>query len=75
MCIWGEPEKHEVYRVPNVAQWVKNLTAVAQVTAEARVRSLAGHSVLKDPGLPQLWQLRFSPWPRELLYPMGAAIK
>ena len=27
--------------VPAVVQWVKNLTKVAQVTAEARVRSLA----------------------------------
>ena len=50
-------------------QWVKNPTAVAQVTAgmqvtaEMRVRTLAQRSRLKDPTLPQLW-LRFNPWPR-----------
>ena len=32
-----------------MAQWVKNLTAVAWVTVEAQVRSLAWHSGLKDP--------------------------
>ena len=32
---------NEYRRVPAVAQWVKNLTAVAQVVVEARVRSLA----------------------------------
>ena len=41
--------------VPAVAQWVKYLTAVAWVATEARVRSLALHSGLKDPTLPQLW--------------------
>ena len=45
-----------------MAQWVKNPTAVAQVTAEAWVRSLAQCSELKDPVLPQL-QLGFFPWP------------
>ena len=35
--------------VPAVAQWVKNLTAAAQVSAEAQVQSLAWHSGLKDP--------------------------
>ena len=34
-------EKHSVPRVPTVVQWIKNLTAAAQVTAEARVQSLA----------------------------------
>ena len=38
-----------------VAQWVKDLTAVAQVTEEAQVWSPAQHSGLKDPALPQLW--------------------
>ena len=56
-------------RVPAVAQWVKNLTAAAQVAAEAQVQSPAQGSVLKDPALPQLrcrlqLQLGFSPWPR-----------
>ena len=32
-----------------MAQWVKNLTAAAQVSAEAQVQSLAWHSGLKDP--------------------------
>ena len=49
--------------VPAVAQWVKNLTTVARVTAEAQVQSLAQHSGLRDLALLQL-QLRFDPWPR-----------
>lgn len=36
-----------------MAQWVKNLTAVAQVTVEAWIPSLAWHNGLKDPALPQ----------------------
>ena len=47
--------------VPTVIQWAKNLTAVVQVTVEARVRSSTQHSGLKDLALPQLW-LRFNPW-------------
>ena len=39
-----------------MAWWVKNVTAAAWVTEVARVRSLAQHSELKDPELPQ--QLR-----------------
>ena len=38
--------------VPAVAQWVKNSTAVAWVTAEVQVLSLARHSGLKDLALP-----------------------
>ena len=55
--------------VSTVAQWVRNPTAVAQVTAEARVQSLAWCSGLKDGALPQLqcslqlW-LGFNPWSR-----------
>ena len=45
-----------------MAQWVKNLTAVAQVAADARVQSLAGYSRLKDPA--EL-RLRFSRWPKK----------
>ena len=57
--------------VPALAQWVKNPTAVARVTVEARVRSLAQHIGLKDPVLKQLQcksklQLRFNPWPRNV---------
>ena len=36
------------HAVPAVAQWVKNLAAVAQVAVAAQVRSLAQHSGLKD---------------------------
>ena len=46
-----------------MAQWVKNLTAVAQVAVEAQVLSPAQHGGLKDPVLPQP-QLKFSPWSR-----------
>ena len=44
------------YGVLTVVQWVKNLTAVAWVTAEAQVgvRTLAQCSGLKDLALPQL---------------------
>ena len=55
-----------------MGQWVKNLTAVAWVAAEARVQSLARHSGLKDTALLQL-QLRFDLWPRQLLYASGVA--
>ena len=37
-------------------QWVKNLTAAAQVSAEVQVRSLAQHNGLQDPALP--WRHR-----------------
>ena len=56
-----------------MVQWVMNPTAVAWVTAEVRVRSLAWHSGLKDLALSQLqcrlklW-LRFNPWPRLQLW-------
>ena len=51
-----------------MAQWVKNLTTVAQITAEVRVQSPVWCSGLKDLALPQLQhrsqlQLEFSPWP------------
>ena len=61
-------KKKKDHRVPSVAQWVKNLTAAAQVAVEARVRSLAWHDGLKDlvflqlQGQWQLW-LRFTSWP------------
>ena len=45
-----------------MAQWIKNPTGAAWNSVEALVRSLAWHSGLKDPVLPQL-QLRFIPWP------------
>ena len=53
-----------------MVQWVKNLTAVAEVQVQSQARPYG----LKDLALPQLW-LRFSPWPRELPYAMGVAIK
>ena len=34
--------KKQTSRVPGILQWVKNLTAAAQVAAEAQVRSPAG---------------------------------
>ena len=40
--------------VHTVAQWIKNLTAAAQVAVEAQVTSLAQCSGLKDLALPQL---------------------
>ena len=52
-----------------MAQWVKNLIAVAQGAAEVQDRSLAQHSELKDLALLQLQyrsqlRLRFNRWPR-----------
>ena len=40
--------------VPVVAQWLTNLTAMAQIPVEEQVQSPAGGSGLKDPVLPQL---------------------
>ena len=59
-------KKNDTLGVPAVAQWVKNPTVAAQVTAEVQVQPLAQHSGLKDPVLlqlqsrSQLW-LGFSP--------------
>ena len=66
--------------VPAMAPSVKNLTAVAQVAAEAYVQSPAPPSRLKHPALPQLWHrlqlwLGFSPWPEAFPYAMDVAIK
>ena len=52
-----------IYRVPAMALWVKNLTAVAQVTVEVWVQSLAVYGRLKSPVLPQL-QCRYQLWLR-----------
>ena len=60
--------------VPAVAQWIKNLTAAAQVAVETRVQSLAQHSGLKYPAMLQL-QLRLNPWPRNFHKPWGWALK
>ena len=51
-----------------MAQWVKNLTAAAQVVAEARLGPPVWCSRLKDPALLQPWPrsqlpLEFRPWP------------
>ena len=60
---------------PTVAQWVKNLTRAAWVTAEVWVLSPAWHSGLKDPVLLPLscrlllW-LRFSLWPGNFHIPL-----
>ena len=61
-------------RVPTAVQWVKNLTAVAQITVEGQVQSLAQHSGLKDPVLLQLW-LGFSPWPGNFHMPWVQPLK
>ena len=50
-----------------MVQWIKNLTAVAQVAVEVQVPSPALLSGLKDMALPQLWHrsqqwLRFNSW-------------
>ena len=50
--------------LPAVAQWIKNPTAVAQVTVEAGVHFLVWHSGLKDLALLQL-QVRINSWPRD----------
>ena len=55
---------------PTVAQWIKNLTAVAQVTAEAQVQSPAWHSEFKDPAAAWIQSLAW-----ELPYAMGGAEK
>ena len=57
-----------------MAQWVKNLTAVAWVTVEVQVQSPAHCSGLKDLALPQLWhrwqlQLKFNPGPENFCIP------
>ena len=57
-----------------VVQWAKNLTAVARVTVEVQVQSLAQCSGFKDSVLPQLWcksqlQLRFNPRPGNIHMP------
>ena len=56
-----------------MAQWVKYLTAVTQVTMKVGVSSPAWCSVLKDPALLQLWWrlqmwLRFQSLVQELPY-------
>ena len=61
-------------------QWVKNLIAVTQVTAEVQVQSLAWHSGLKDPALPRQRHRSQSvaevhPLAWELPYATSAAVK
>ena len=57
-----------------MVQWVENLTAAAQVTAEAQTQSLAWHSGLKDLALPRL-QLIFHPWPWNFHMPWVQPLK
>ena len=50
-----------------VAQWIRNPTAVAQVTVEVQFLSLVQSSGLGDLALPQLWHgsqlwFGFNPW-------------
>ena len=67
-----------------MAQWVKNLTAMTSVSAEAWVQSLAQHSGLKHLVLLQVWcklQLLFRSVQIQslvvgaLLYAMGVTIQ
>ena len=55
--------------LPAVAQWVKNLTAVAQVAAEGWALFSVGSSGLKDLVLPQLWHR----WAAVAWEPLSAA--
>ena len=57
-----------VLGVPTVAQWDQQHLC----SARTQVRSLAGHSKLKGPVLPQLWHrlqlwLESDPWPRNCI--------
>ena len=66
--------------VPEVAEWVKNPTAVAWVAEKAWVQSPGGHSGLKNPALLQLWcklqlWLGFNPWAWECPQAAGVAMK
>ena len=72
MNIWfqGQPHylKRFVFRVPAAAKWVKNLTAVAQVTVEVQVQSPAWCTGLTNLALLHLQhmlhlRLRFNLWP------------
>ena len=56
-------------------QWVKNPTAVAQVTVKARVQSLAPCSVLKRPRVATGCSCSSDSLAQELLYARGAATK
>ena len=63
-----------------MVQWVKNLTTVAWVAAEAQVRSLACCCGFEGLALSQLWcrlQLRlgFSPCPGISVFHVGVALK
>ena len=75
MRVWEKFTKQKASRLRSqegsflVVQWVRNLTAVAQVAGEAQVQSLAWCSGLKHPVLLQPWhrsqlQFGFNPWPR-----------
>ena len=60
-----------------MAQWVKNLTAAAQVSAEVQVPSLAWGSWSKDQALLQVWHglLQIQSLAGELPYAVDVAIK
>ena len=49
-----EAKEHKTSGVLAVAQWVKNLTAAAQIAAEVQVQSQGWCSGLKDPSLLKL---------------------
>ena len=78
--MWPKKEKKEKERKGEKGENLKkkkkkkkNLTAAAQVAAEAG--SIPGrHRRLKDLALPQ-WQLGFSPWPEKGHRPQGQPFK
>ena len=57
-----------------MAQYVKNLTAVAWVAAEVWVSPPTPRSGFKDLALPQL-QLGFNPWPGNFIMPLVRPLK
>ena len=74
ICHRGSPKKEKekkkvVRRVPTMMQWVKNLTAAAQVAVEMQIQFPVWCSGLKDTVLPKVGHklqlhLPFHPWPR-----------
>ena len=45
--LWLKRKKNLSKGVPDVVQWVKNLTAVAQVAADVQIQSLVWYSELR----------------------------
>ena len=63
-----------------MVQWVNNLTALAWVTVEVQVQTLAWYNGLEDHVLPHLWHnlelwVRFNPWARNFHMPRVQLLK